>query len=66
MSAGSRSIVADSITTDGGRSLARSLPGSITTTPSWVGNQNRPSLSARLAGCRPPLHSLDSMPSPMP
>jgi hypothetical protein len=60
------SIFTVSITTGGGCELTLISRGSITATPSCVGNQSRPSLARTPAGERPPLHSALSIPSDLP
>ena len=54
------------MTTGGGRGFVDTEAGSITATPSWVGNQSVPSRASMPAGQAPPLHSTLSMPSPLP
>ena len=54
------------MTTGGGFGLVASFSGSITATPSCVGNHSLPSRVLHPAGHNPPLHSILRMPSRFP
>ena len=54
------------MTTGGGSVFVRIRSGSITTAPSIVGNQRRPSRVFQPAGCVKPLHSAERIPSARP